>query len=142
LKDILSIASIVLFFIVGVICLFMAYSTIFAKRYLPFHEQGAGMKWEEHGAGLQATILSLIQLSGLGFLVVGLMLALLPLLNFYDHSLVLSVSIPILALVFCAGLLYFNFQFHKKTRADTPWKGTIAAMLFIVIAFVLSLFGK
>jgi hypothetical protein len=120
----------------------MAYTTMFAKRYLPFHEQGSGMKWEEHGEGLQATLLSLLRLSGLSFLVVGLMLALLPLLNVFEYNLVLAVSVPILALIFCIGLLYINFQLHKKTRADTPWKGTIAAIIFIVIAFVLSLMCK
>lgn len=137
---ILSIASVVLFFVVGVICLSMAYSTMFAKQYLPFHEQGAGMKWEEHSPNLQATILTLVNLSGLGFLIVGLMLLVLPILNSFDHSLVLTVSIPILALVFCAGLLFFNYNLHKKTKADTPWKGTIAAILIIIVAFGLSLF--
>ena len=106
--SILQIASIALFFIVGVICLSMAYTTTFSKKYLPFHEQGAGMKWEEHGPGLQATILTLLQLSGLGFLVVGLMIVALPILNRFDHSLVLAVSVPILALVFCVGLAYFQ----------------------------------
>ena len=139
---ILTVASVVLFFIVGVICLFMAYTTLFAKQYLPFHEEGAGMKWDEHPPKLQATILALVNLSGLGFLVVGLMLLVLPILNAFDHSLVLAVSIPILALVFCAGLFYFNYQLHKKTRADTPWKGAIAAMLFIVVAFVLTLLAR
>ena len=93
-----EIASIVLYFIVGVICLSMAYVSMFSKKYLPFHEEGAGMKWEAHGPGLQATILTLFQL-----------------------------SVPLLALVFCAGLAYFNYQLHKKTKADTPWQSSIAA---------------
>jgi hypothetical protein len=137
---VLQIVSIVLYFIVGVICLSMAYATMFAKRYLPFHEQGAGMKWEEHSPGLQATILTLLRLSGLGFLVVGLMLVVLPIINYFEHSLVLAVSVPTLALVFCAGLAYFNYQFHRMTKADTPWQSTIGAMAFILVAFVLSLF--
>jgi hypothetical protein len=137
---VLEIASIVLFFIVGIICLVMAYTAMFARRYLPFHEEGAGMKWEEHGPNLQATILTLVNLSGLGFLVVGLMLVVLPILNRFDRSLVLAVSVPILALVFCAGLAYFNYQLHRKTKADTPWQSTLIAMVLIVIAFVLSLF--
>ncbi|MEI6387184.1 MAG: hypothetical protein WCQ50_11135 [Spirochaetota bacterium] len=137
--SVLEIASIVLFAAVGIICLFMAYATMFARRYLPFHEEGAGMKWEEHSPNLQATILTLVNLSGLGFLIVGLMLIVLPILNRYDHSLVLAVSIPVLALVFCAGLGYFNFQLHKKTKADTPWQGSIAAMALITLALVLSL---
>jgi hypothetical protein len=119
----------------------MAYTTMFAKRYLPFHQQGAGMKWEEHSPNLQATILILVKLSGLGFLVVGLMLIVLPILNSFDHSLVLAVSVPTLALVFCAGLVYFNFQLHKKTKADTPWQSAIAAIALIFVAAVLSLLG-
>jgi hypothetical protein len=137
---VLQIVSIVLFFLVGVICLSMAYSTIFSKKYLPFHEQAAGMKWEEHGPGLQATILTLLRLSGLGFLVVGLMLVVLPILNYFEYSLILAISVPILALVFFGGLANFNFQLYKKTKADTPWQSSIAAMVIILIAFVLSLF--
>ncbi len=33
--SIVTVASVILFFIVGVIRLFMAYTTIFAKQYLP-----------------------------------------------------------------------------------------------------------
>ena len=134
-----EIASIVLYFIVGVICLSMAYVSMFSKKYLPFHEEAAGMKWEEHGPGLQATILTLFQLSGLGFFIIGLMLAVFPILNLFDRSRVIAVSVPLLALVFCAGLAYFNYQLHRKTKTDTPWQSSIAAMALIVIAFVLSL---
>ena len=137
-----GIASIVLFFIVGVICLSMACTSMCSKKYLPFHEEGAGMKWEEHSPGLQATILTLFQLSGLGFLITGLMLVALPILNLFDRSLVIAVSVPVLALVFCAGLAYFNYQLHRKTKADTPWQSSIVAMVLIVIAFVLSLLSN
>jgi len=138
---ILEIVSISLYSIVGVICLNMAYILMFSKKYLPFHEQGAGMKWEELSSGLQATFLTLLQLSGLGFFVVGLMLSILPILNHFERNLILKVSVPSLALVFCIGLSFFNYQLNKKTKADTPWQSTIAAMVLIVIAFVLSFAG-
>jgi hypothetical protein len=63
----------------------------------------------------------LVNLSGLGFL---------------------AVAVPILSLVFCAGLFYFNYDLHRKTGADTPWKGTIAAILLIIVAFTLSLVAR
>jgi phosphoglycerol transferase MdoB-like AlkP superfamily enzyme len=70
------------------------------------------------------------------------MLVALPILNSFKHDLVLAFSVPVLALVFCIGLFYFNYRLYKKTKADTPWKGAIAATLFIAIAFVLSLIGR
>jgi hypothetical protein len=142
MASIFEIASIVLYFVVAVICLVMAYTTISAKKFLPFHEQGAGVKWGELGLGLQTTILTLLRLSGLGFLVVGLILLALPALNHFDRSLVLSLSVPVLAFVFCSGLCLFNYQLHKKTQADTPWKGSIFAMAILAVAFILSILGR
>ena len=79
-----------------------------------------------------------MKLLGLGFLVVGLVLLVLPILNQFDHSLVLAVTVPALALVFCGGLFYFNFRLHRKTQADTPWKGAVIAMILVITAALLS----
>ena len=141
MKGMFSLVSLILFLIVGLICFFMAYTTMFSKKYLPFHEQASGKKWEELGSSLQATILTLLKLSGLGFLTVGLLITVFPIINSIHPDLLTMVAMTALALIFCFGLFIFNFRLHRKTNADTPWKGSLFAMVIIVMGFVLSLFG-
>lgn len=50
----------------------MAQKSLRALEFLPFHEAAAGEPWNVIGDGLQAVIVALLRLSGLGFLIVGL----------------------------------------------------------------------
>jgi hypothetical protein len=58
MRNVFGIVSIVLYCLVGLVCLFMAYTTIRAKKFLPFHEEAIGKKWEELESGMQEAIYS------------------------------------------------------------------------------------
>jgi hypothetical protein len=68
----------------------MAYKSLFSKKFLPFHEQAAGKPWHTVEDGLQRVVLALMKVSGLGFLVVGLLLIIFPIIKsglVYTHRL-------------------------------------------------------
>jgi hypothetical protein len=125
--------------ILGIICLFMAYTTIRAKKFLLFHEEAVGKKWEELESGMQETILALVHLSGLGFLLVGLLLAVVSLFGYFRGDTLIIIIIPILSILFCALLFKFNYGLNKETKANTPWRGTLIASGAIILGFVSSL---
>jgi hypothetical protein len=83
----------------------------------------------------------LFRLSGLGFLVTGLVLIALPICTISAQGLGIAVALPVISLFYCGGLYYFNFQLYRRTGADTPRKGTLYAMVMILVAFVLSQLG-
>jgi hypothetical protein len=116
----------------------MAVATLFGKRFLPFHEQVSQKKWEELDSGIQETILTLLHLSGLGFVVVAILLTVIPLLGYLNHDLILAILVPAVSLVFCYGLFYCNFSLCKKTGAETPWKGSLIAMGVVGASMLLS----
>jgi hypothetical protein len=47
MKEILTTASLALYFIVGIVSMLMAHKNIFSPKFLPFNEQAAGKSWKE-----------------------------------------------------------------------------------------------
>ena len=138
MNDILSIISILIYLLVGIICLFMAYKSIFSKQYLPFHEEAAGKSWNSIDKQLQYVIITLLRLSGLGFFIVFLLLAIFPIVNYVKPDLFIKYSIPIISLIYCFGLFLFNYLLFKQTRANTPWVGSLIVMFIILTSLIIS----
>jgi hypothetical protein len=134
-----NLISTLIYIFVGIICLLMAYKSIFSKRYLPFHEEAAGRSWETIEKPLQNVIITILRISGSGFFIVFLILTVFPAINYFHSDPVLKFSSPIISFIFCSGLFLFNFILFRQTKAKTPWKGSLVAMLLIFTAFILSI---
>jgi uncharacterized membrane protein HdeD (DUF308 family) len=85
-------------------------------------------------------ILALMRVSGLGFLVIGLLLLIFPFVNYFIQDEFIKYSIPIVAAVFCFGLFLINYYLHKQTNSETPWRGSLIAAIGILLGIVLSFF--
>jgi hypothetical protein len=138
LNETLIIISIVLNVIVGAVCLFMALKQILAKEYLPFHAEAAAKPWKELDSKLQEVILTMMRISGLGFLITALLLLVFPVFNYWERNLFIQYSAPILASIFCLGLFILNFKMYKKTHAKTPWQASIIALCVLLVSIALS----
>ena len=68
--------------LIGIICFVMAYKCIFAKEFLPFHQEAAGISWKEIDNTIQKVIITILRISGLGFLILFLLLTSFPIVNF------------------------------------------------------------
>jgi hypothetical protein len=132
---------IALYFIVGIISLVMALKCFFSKKFLPFQEQATGKPWSDIENPLKHLILSLLKLSGLGFLIVSILLLIFPIVNSFIPSIFYKYSIPVTALIFCSGLFIINFLLYKKTKAGTPWKGSLYSSGAILAGIIISIFN-
>jgi len=141
MKGILNIIPIVLYFIVGMICLVMAIKNIFASKFLPFHEKAAGKPWNDIENPLKLVILSFLRLIGLGFLTLSILLIVCPIVNYCVPNMFYKYSIPGIALIYCTGLFVVNYSMYKKTKADTPWKGSLYAMFTIIAGIIISMYN-
>ena len=126
---------------VAIISVFMASKALGARKLLPFQQVAAGKPWDEIDAGLQTVVISLLRLSGLGFLVVGAQMCMVAVAGIFQRDLVVSVVLPVLSLAFCAGLCLVNLRLHRQTGAKTPWKGSLYAAIAVAIGLVLSIIG-
>jgi len=125
--------------LVAIISLVMALKSLRAREFLSFQQAAAGQPWGELGAGLRAVVLSLLRLSGLGFLLVALQLGVVAVAGNFGQGLVVTLALPLLAVVFCAGLCAINFRLHKRTGAETPWRGSLYAAIAVTVGLVVSL---
>jgi len=123
---------------IGMVSAIMAGKSFLSKRYLPFHENAAGIPWENLGPGVQFVLLALMRTSGLGYLVVASLLTPLPFLTCCTDSLYVTLVVPFISLLFCVGLFVVNRQLRTKTGARTPWKGALYAALSIVVGICVS----
>jgi hypothetical protein len=128
-----------LYVLVGIISLTMAYKNLFSNRFIPFHEKAAGKSWEQVDEGIQKVIIALMRVSGLGFLVVSLLMILFPIANYYLHNTFITYAVPLISLVYCFGLFLINYQLYSRTGAETPWKRSLYAVAVILLGFVISL---
>ena len=135
---IFEILSLVIYGFVGVISLIMATKSLFAKKYLVFHEKAASIEWTQIDKRLQYVILALLKISGLGFLVTALLLLIFPIVNYFVQDEFIRYSIPVLAFIFCSGLFIINFSLYKQSKSMTPWKGSLFALIAIITGIILS----
>ena len=134
----IEILTIIIYGFVGVISLIMATKSLFAKKYLVFHEKAAAIEWTEIDKRLQYVILALLRISGLGFLVTALILLVFPIVNYFVQDEFVRYSIPVLAFIFCSGLFIINYSLYKQSKSITPWKGSLFAMIAIIAGIILS----
>jgi uncharacterized membrane-anchored protein len=125
--------------IVGVISMVMAVKNLFSTKFLPFHEKAANKQWDEIDKAMKNLILVYLRLIGLGFLIISILLLVFPIINYFIPNDFYKYSIPIVALIFCTGLFVINYLLYKKSRTDTPWKGSIYSMIAILVGIIISI---
>lgn len=139
MENAFKILPMVLYLIVGIISLVMAQKSLFSSGFISFHEEAAGMSLEKLDPRVQNVILALMKTTGLGFLVVSLLLVVFPVINYFKSDSIIQFGIPIVCGIYCFGLFLANYQLHKKSGVETPWKGSLVAVAIIVVGIIVSI---
>jgi hypothetical protein len=139
MKEILKIMPVVLYLIVGTVSMIMAYKNLFAVKFLPFHEKASGKEWNEIDDTLKLVIISLLRLAGLGFLIIALLMLVFPVISYFNQNAFFTYAIPVTVLIFSMSLFIINFSLYSKTKAKTPWKGSLFAMFIIIAGIIISI---
>jgi hypothetical protein len=134
-----KIIPMVLYFIVGVISLSMAWKNLFSKGLLPFHEEAIGKSLGKLDQKVGNVILALMRTTGLGFLVVGLLLVFFPAINHFESNTIVGFGIPFISGIYCFGLFLANYWLHNKSGVETPWKASLIAVAIIAIGITVSI---
>ena len=142
MKEALILIPCILYGTVGVISLVMAFKCFLSNKFLAFHEKAANKHWNEIDKPLQIVILTILRLSGMGFLIVSILLIVCPVVNYIFIYKFYQFAIPLIALIFCTGLFVINYKLYTKSKAITPWKGSLYAMVAIIIGIITSILVK
>jgi drug/metabolite transporter (DMT)-like permease len=138
MDEILKIVPVLLYMFVGMISMVMAVKNLTSVRFLPFHEKAANKRWDEIDDRFKLVILTFMRLTGLGFLILSILLLVFPIINYFNPNKFYKYSIPVLALIYCSGLFVVNYLLYRNTSAVTPWKGSLYAMLAIIAGIIIS----
>jgi hypothetical protein len=141
MKEIFKILPILLYMIVGAISAVMAVKNLSANKFLPFQQKAADRRWDEIDHSVRIVILMLLRLAGIGFLIIAILLLAFPIINYFTSNIFYKFSIPLVALIYCTSLFVINYSLFKKTKANTPWKGSIYAMIAIIVGIIISFFN-
>ncbi len=135
--DLARLSATALAVVVGLVSLRMAAKGLFAREWLRFHEEAAGVEWRSLAPGLRPLLLFMVRMVGLAFLVVFLLLALVPAYLWFHPDRLVGSAILGIGTVFCAGLGLLNRRLHLETGAGTPWKQSFAAAGLLAAATAL-----
>ena len=105
---------------------------------MPYHQEAINTSWEELSTGLQVLLEALVKLVAAGFFVTGLSMLILLLIPFRRGEKWAHWAIPIVGIVWSGFSLYVSATVAIKTHASTPWPASIAGIIMIVAAFILS----
>ena len=119
----------------------MAIKIFFTNKILPFQEKAAGKVWEKIENPIKFLLLFFLRMTGLGFLVISVLLIAFPIINYLNPVMIYKYLIPVIALIYTIGLFINNYFLFKDTKADTPWKGSLYAIVIITAGIIISIFN-
>jgi len=125
--------------IVSVIAFVMAGKNLFSGRLLPFHEKAAGVGWDTVDERMKVLLITLMRVSGLGFLGVGIAMATLPIGSALENSRWGLWLASAIGFIYCSGLFVVNYRLRQKTGTETPWRGSLYAAGACVLIAILTM---
>jgi len=134
-----TIAS-VLGLVVALMTLSVGIRFLTAKEYFSYHKAIVGKEWNEIDASIRMVLLAVFKMTASGIIVISFVL-------FYsvgkgifinENTLMDKVIPPSLCLLFWVGSFLTTFSVHKKTNANTPWKGSLLCLILLSICIIFS----
>jgi hypothetical protein len=127
---------------VSLVSLRMAVKGLSAKEWLPFHEAAAAADWSLLTPRLRLLLLFMVRMAGLGFLVLFLLLATVPVYLAWNPDPMTGLAIFGIGIIYCVGLGILTRWLHRKTGAGTPWKESFGAAGVLALAALLSVVAR
>ena len=125
--------------LVGLVSLRMAVKGLSAKAWLPFHGAAAGTDWDSLTPRLRLLLLFMVRMAGLGFLVLFLLLATIPVYLARNPEPFVGLATFGIGTTYCIGLGVLTRWLHRETGAGTPWKESFAAAGVLALASLLAI---
>lgn len=138
--ELVKIVYCMIFLMVGIITFSISLRFLLSKEFFTYHSEATGMKWKDLNESLQIIILAIMKMAGFGILCLSITIIIYSFFIFSNNNnIVIRYLIPIISLIFWCGSFGTTFSVYKKTKANTPWKGSLLSMILIIIAILISL---
>jgi hypothetical protein len=129
----------ILLIIVGLITLFISLKFLLARKFFPYHSQASELKWEQVDNKLQLVILAIMKMAGAAILLLGLSALAYSIYHLFVSIKLLSIVIPITVTIFWLFSFFITFYVYQKTKAKTPWNGSLLCLVLSIICLVIGI---
>ena len=124
----------------GIATLSVSLRFLLSKEFFPYHAEVTNLKWSDVPNEFRILIIALMRMAGFGILVISLLLLGASVFNFWDSSSIIKFSIPVVGLVFWSGSFTVTFGVFQKTKANTPWQGSLLCVVLLVFSIFVGIF--
>jgi hypothetical protein len=109
------------------------------SKFMPYHSDALQLSWDEVDPNLRTLLLALMRAAGGGWLGVSLSVALLLWFPFRAGEGWALYAIPVVGLAAALPSLYATLYVRGRTAASPPVNLTAAAIVLLVLGFILSI---
>ncbi|MFO7932393.1 MAG: hypothetical protein ACQETG_00405 [Thermodesulfobacteriota bacterium] len=127
-----------IYLVVALAFLVFAIVYLTCQSFMPYHQQAAGMNWDQISPGMQVLIQALMKMTAAGFFVISFSMLILLFIPFRRGQQWAHRAIALLGLIWSGMSLYVTSVVAVKTQASPPWHAAAAGAALIITAFIIS----
>lgn len=129
--------------ILTLISIFYFIKYFFTTEFMPYHAEAIGCQWFEVPNNFKPLLLTLLKMTSLYFLVMGLFLIGF-FIQYFSHK-EFTIEVPLWGSITSTLMTYIVYSLHCQTGANTPYiLSGISCLIFIstfIIGFVIKMKG-
>lgn len=111
---------------------------VFCSTIMPYHQEAIKINWEQLSPGIQILLQGLIKIAAAGMFVTGIIGMVLLFIPFKRGESWARWALPLVGLLWNIPGLYVSSSIALKTHASTPWQFSLAGIIMMIVAFILS----
>jgi hypothetical protein len=142
--NILTIISSVLIGITGLITFSIGFKFLTAKEFFTYHKFVIGKNWEEIENPIKTVILAVFKMTGSGMVSLSLIMLYYSFETIFTNQIndLIRIVLPCVFTLFWIGSFFVTFYVFKKTKANTPWTGSLMCIVLLIAAIIIEIVNK
>jgi hypothetical protein len=127
--------------VTAIITISIGIKFLITKEYFSYHKFVIGKEWTEIDEPIRKIFLAVFKMTSSGIIVLSLIMFYYIGINFFTNELsfISKIAFPLFFILFWIGSFLTTFNVYKKTNANTPWKGSIASIILLVLGLILGI---
>ena len=126
---------------VALITLSVGIRFLTAKEYFSYHKSIIGKEWNEIDESIRTVFLAVFKMTASGIIVISCLLLYSAVKGIFinESGLIDKIAIPSLCLLFWVGSFLTTFNVYRKTKSNTPWKGSMLCIILLFVSIIFSI---
>jgi hypothetical protein len=131
------IAAAIFYGVTALISIALGAMYLVRAEFMPYHATALGVGWADLEPDVQTLLLALMDVSGAGWAVTGLLVGILLAVPFRDGAIWARWAIPVTLALLYGPILLATLSVAAETPASPPWYGNATALVATLIGLLL-----